>query len=151
MPYYKNPTHLDRDRIVASMKKLVEAIDWIDHFNILGGEPFLNPDLKYILEEMPIEKSRLVQVLTNATIIPKDPELFDVMRRKRVHVVITPYPSNEAIREQLIAVLEKEKVAWNYFYPKWVDYGEPQDWHRSPRELKRQFIQCNSVCKNLSV
>lgn len=149
MPYYKNPNHLNRDQVIASMRKLAEAVDWFDHFNILGGEPFLNPDLKYIMEAIPAEKSRLVQVLTNATIIPKDPELFAVMRRKGVHVVITPYPSNENTREQLIAVLERENVAWNYYDRQWTDYGEPRDYHRSPRELRRQFFKCNEVCKNL--
>ena len=149
MPYYKKPNHLNKDRVIAAMRKLAEAATWFDHFNILGGEPFLNPDLKFIMEEIPAEKSRLVQVLTNATIIPKDPDLFDVMRRKGVHVVITPYPSNESIREQLIAVLEKENVAWNYYYPQWTDYGEPRDYQKSICELWRQFIRCDEVCKNL--
>lgn len=149
MPYYKNPNHLNRDRVIASMRKLAEAVDWFDHFNILGGEPFLNPDLKYILEEIPVEKSRLVQILTNATIIPHDPALFDAMRRKNVHVVITPYPSNEKTREQLISKLESENVVWNYYYPEWTDYGEPRDYHKSPRELRHQFVRCNENCKNL--
>ncbi len=149
MPYYKNPGHLDKDRVIASIRELAKAVDWFGHFNILGGEPFLSPDLKYIMEEIPVEKCHLVQVLTNATIVPKDPELFDVMRRKGVHVVITPYPSNEQTREQLIAVLEREHVAWNYYYPRWTDHGEPCHHHRSPRELQRQFAHCTSVCKNL--
>ncbi len=149
MPYYKKPSHLDKDRVIASIGKLAEAADWFDHFNILGGEPFLHPDLKYIMEAIPAEKSRLVQVLTNALIIPKDPELFDVMRRKGVHVVISPYPSNEKTREQLVAVLEREHVAWNYYDRPWTDYGEPRDYHRSQREWKHQFFQCDEVCKNL--
>lgn len=149
MPYYKNPCHLDRDRVRASMRKLAEAVDWFDHFNILGGEPFLDPDLKYILEEIPVEKSRLVQILTNATIIPKDPELFDAMRRKKVHVVITPYPSNAATREKLIAVLERENIAWNYYDRPWTDYGEPRDFCKKPSELREQFLRCNEVCRNL--
>ena len=149
MPYYKNPNHLDRDRMIASMHKLSEAADWFDHFNILGGEPFLNPDLKYIIEEIPTEKSRLVQVLTNATIIPTDPKLFDAMRRKGVHIVITPYPSNEKTREQLISKLESERVAWNYYYPEWTDYGEPRDYCQNQRGLRRQFIRCDEICKNL--
>lgn len=149
MPYYKKPSHLDRDRVIASIRKLAEAADWFDHFNILGGEPFLHPDLKYIIEEIPTKKVRLPQILTNATIIPQDPELFDVMRRKRVHVVITPYPSNEQTREQLIAVLERENIAWNFYFPLWTDYGEPRSHHTSLRKLKRQFVRCDEVCKNL--
>lgn len=149
MPYYKEPSHLDKDRVIASMKRLAEAVDWFDHFNLLGGEPFLNPELKDIMEAIPTEKSRLVQVLTNATILPEDPELFDVMRRKRVHVVITPYPTNQQTRDRLIAILEAEGVAWNYYKPAWTDYGEPRKYHRSPRKLRRQFISCDEVVKNL--
>ena len=149
MPYYEKPTHMDRDRVIASMRKLNEAVDFIRHYNFLGGEPFLNPDLKYFLEEVPVEKCGLVQILTNATLLPEDPELFDVMRRKRVHVVMSQYPSNQETQKRLIAVLEREGVAWHRYSPEWTDYGVPRDYHRSRSEWKQQFNRCTENCNNL--
>ena len=106
MPYYPHPYHMDKDRLIAAMRKLNEAFDWCDRYNILGGEPFLNPDMKYYLEEVPAEKCNRVQLVTNATIVPDDPELFDVMRRKKVIVLLSQYPVNQQTQKKLIAALE---------------------------------------------
>lgn len=149
MPYYQKPYHVDKEELIAAMRKLNESFDFCDHYNILGGEPFLNPDLKYFLEEVPVEKCSLVQVLTNATIIPKDPELFDVMRRKKVHVVISPYPSNEQSQKKLIEILEMNRIPYVMYYRLWTDYGKPVDHGNSDRKVQRQFYRCDENCKNL--
>ncbi len=149
IPYYKNPEHLDKDRIITSIRKMSEAVDWFFHINILGGEPFLNPDLKYILEEVPSEKCDVVQIITNATIIPNDPELFDVMRRKKAVVLMSQYPLNERIQEKLIRTLDREGIAYYAYKPVWTDFGEPRNYHHSQSELKKQFLACKESCHNL--
>ena len=50
MQYYEKPYHVEKDVIIASMRKLNKCFDWCDHYKILGGESFLYPDLKTILE-----------------------------------------------------------------------------------------------------
>ena len=149
IPYYEHPAHLDKERAIASIRKLDEAADRIFHLNILGGEPFLDPDLKYILEAVPTEKCDLVQIVTNATIIPKDPELLDVMRRKKVCVLMSEYSQTEEIRSAFIEMLTREGIAYHVYYPEWTDFGAPQDYHHSPRALKRQYHACKESCHNL--
>ena len=149
MPYYPHPYHMDKDRLIAAMHKLNEAFDWCNHYNILGGEPFLNPDMKYYLEEIPLEKCNRVQITTNATIVPDDPELLEVMRRKKVYVLLSQYPANQETQKKLIAVLEREKIAYAIHTPKWTEYGEPVNFHRSERALKRQFYRCPVKCNQL--
>lgn len=149
MPYYPHPYHMDKDRLIAAMRKLNETFDWCDHYNLLGGEPFLNPDLKCYLEEAPSEKCNKVQITTNATIVPDDPELFEVMRRKKAIVLLSQYPANQETQKKLIAVLEREGIAYVMHSPPWTEYGEPVDSHRSGRELKRQFHWCPTRCKQL--
>lgn len=154
MPYYGKPQfckahHMDRERLIASLRKMNEAVDSFNHYNFIGGEPFLNPDLKFFIEEVPVEKCHLVQVLTNGTIVPDDPELFDVLRRKNVQVVVSQYPSNQEKQKRLIEVLERERVGWHSYSPPWFDYGEPRDYRRSKRELQQQFIDCPGCCRNL--
>lgn len=149
IPYYKDPAHLDKDRIIASILKMSEATDWFFHINILGGEPFLNPDLKYILEAVPSEKCDVVQIVTNATIIPSDPELFDVMRRKKVVVLMSQYPLNAEKQKILIRTLEREKIAYKPHTPVWTYFGAPRNYHHSQRELKKQYLACMESCHNL--
>ena len=149
IPYYKEPAHLDKDRVIASIRKLDEAADRIFHLNILGGEPFLDPDLKYILEAVPSEKCDVVQIVTNATVIPSDPELIDVMRRKKVVVLMSGYSQTEKVRNAFIEMLTREGIAYRVYYPVWTDFGAPQDYHHSRSELKRQFFACGESCHNL--
>lgn len=149
IPYYEHPAHLDKDTVIASIRKLDEAADRIYHLNILGGEPFLHPDLKYILEAVPTEKCDIVQIVTNATIIPKDPELLDVMRRKKVVVLMSEYSRSEKTRRALIGMLTQEGVACHVYCPKWTDFGAPQDYHHDRRALKRQYYACKESCHNL--
>ena len=149
MPYYQKSYHVNKEELIAAMRKLNESFDYCDHYNILGGEPFLNPNLKYFLEEAPSEKCHLVQVLTNATIVPKDQELLDVMRRKQIHVVISPYPSNEQSQKRLIEILEKNEIPYNLYNRPWTDYGAPTDHGNSEKNVRKQFCRCDEVCKNL--
>lgn len=150
IPYYKEPRHLDTETIIASIRKLSEATDWFFHINILGGEPFLNPDLKYILEEVPSEKCDVTQIITNGTVIPHDPMLFDVMRRKKAIVVMSDYPFNAENQEKCIAELEREGVRYIVRHQlKWTNFGEPVNYHHDPKELKRQFLSCMESCHNL--
>lgn len=149
MPYYQHPYHMDKQRLIAAMRKLNECFEWCHTYNLLGGEPFLNPDLKYFLEEAPSEKCNKVQIATNATIVPEDPELLDVMRRKRVIVLLSQYPSNQERQKRLIETLEREGIRYALHRPVWTDYGEPVNYHRSERDLKRQFYRCPVKCKQL--
>ena len=106
MPYYQQPYHMDKERLIATMQKLNECFDWCDHYNFLGGEPFMNPDLKYYIAEAPDEKCNVIQLTTNATIIPTDSELFEVMRRKKVRILLSQYPGNRETQQRLISILQ---------------------------------------------
>lgn len=145
IPYYKAPVDLDKDLIIASMRKLNESFDWCNYYSVLGGEPFLNPDLKYILEEVPQHKCNILQIETNGMVRPpNDPELFDVIRRKNICVTFTEYPSNHNSIEQFSAVLDKEGVKHTIKWPQWFDFGSPIDHKRNQEELLQQFIACKS-------
>lgn len=150
MQYYDKPYHLPWEMLIASMRKLNKSFDWCSEYKMLGGEPFLNPDLKDFLEEIPSEKCEKVILFTNATIIPEDPELFEVMRRKRVTVTIGNYPSVHETQKRLVAALEREKVSYKIVESNsWIEYG-PVTRHRAEnKELERQFRKCFIPCKIL--
>lgn len=149
MPYYHETHDANKDELITAMRKLNESFDRCGNYNILGGEPFLNPDLKYFLKEVPSERCNNVQLITNATIIPDDPELYEVMRQKCVHVLISPYPSNEESQKRLIKKLEQENVMYIVYTRQWTDYGGPENHDASVKETKKQFARCEEVCKNL--
>lgn len=150
MQYYDAPYDVELDGILVSMRKVNAILDRCDEYKILGGEPFLYPHLAAVLEEIPSEKCGRVILFTNATIIPKDPALFDVMRRKRVVVTISNYPAARETQKKLIDTLERENVLYRVINSNtWIDHGPPVDHRTSAKELQRQFIRCFLPCKIL--
>lgn len=150
MQYYERPYNLDRETVIASMRKLHECFDWCSTYRVLGGEPFLNPDLKFFLKEIPREKCGKIVVVTNASILPSDPELLDVLRRKQITIYFSNYPSTQDTQRQLIQILEQNNIP--YFVEdsrEWQDYGSPVNYGRKDRELAIQFARCKSRCRSL--
>ena len=149
MPYYKHPSHVNKDLVITSMHKLNKAVDWVYNYNIMGGEPFLNPDLKFFLEKLPTEKCDVPQVITNAMIIPNDPELFDIMRKKKIRVLISDYPDSRQTQKKVAEILKREGIDLKVTSGNWTDYGAPINHNRSKKELDKQFKRCPVDCKNL--
>lgn len=149
MPYYRKPYDADKNQLIAAMRKFNESFDWCCEYNILGGEPFLNPDLKYFLQEAPSEKCNQVRVVTNATIIPDDPELYEIMRQKHIRVKISEYPCNEETKKKLIEKFKQEHIKYSIPRDVWTLYGPPEDHGASAREVRKQFCRCKVVWKNL--
>lgn len=152
MQYYEKPYHLDRETLLTSVRKLVESFDACDHLKLLGGEPFLYPDLKDVLEAIPREKLGKITIATNGTVIPTDPELFAVMRRKRVTVFFSNYAISQDTQQQFIELLEHKGITYEVAHsPAWIDYGAPvlSSRERGRCDLQRQFLNCHIVCKSL--
>lgn len=150
MPLYDKPYDIDREMVINSIRKISECFDVCGNFRLLGGEPFLHPELKRFIAAIPSEKCKRVSIPTNAMIVPQDPELYHLLRLKNVTVVIGNYPTATASQQQLIARLEKEKVSYEISnQDAWIDYGKAIAHNRSKAELKKQFRQCNLRSKSL--
>ena len=125
MQYYDEPCHVDRDVILDSMRKL---------------------NLVAVLEEVPSEKCGKVNLATNGTVIPEDPALFEVLRRKRINVFISNYPAAQETQKELINALERENVSYKVAKSNtWIDYGPVTDHGACAEELQHQFIRGSAV------
>lgn len=153
IPLYTRPYDIDSEIILQSISKICECFDVCGEFVILGGEPFLYPDLKKIVEVIPSYKCKKILIPTNATIIPQDSDLYEVLRKKNVIIILGNYPSCAKAQKEIIERLEHEKIKYVIFKPgtqiAWTNYGKPIDYNRSKRELIKQFAKCNSCCKSL--
>lgn len=150
MPLYNKPYDVDSDTVIHSIRKLSECFDACGQMRILGGEPFLHPDLKRFVAELPSHKCKKISIPTNATIVPQDPELYEILRQKKVVIVMGNYPSAAKTQQELITRLELEGI--QYEIPKpgtWINYGEPIDHNHTLRERTKQFACCNLRSKSL--
>ena len=150
MPYYEKPYDLERDLVIRSMRKLNECFDWCEVYKILGGEPFLDPDLKFFLEEVPVEKCDWVYVITNGMVVADDPELLEVLRRKRITVMFSDYSDTQQTQKRFWSLLQDNGISCLRTGPgTWEDYGKLMPHSADEKQLKQQFSRCNTYCKSV--
>lgn len=150
MPLYKKPYDIDAEMIIRSIQTISECFDICGQMRVLGGEPFLHPNLKQIIEAIPNHKCKKISIPTNATIIPRDPELYRILREKGVVIVLGNYPAATHSQEGLIAQLEAEGI--KYELPRtetWINYGNMVNHHVEGKKLTQQFTRCNLRSKSL--
>lgn len=151
MHLYEKPYNVDKDIIVNTLKKLNSCVDEVYLFRILGGEPFCNPELKYYLNELPVNKFKKIVIVTNGTLVPKDMELIKLIKQKNITIEISNYGKYSKKKEELINLLEKENINFNLVDSSrvWYDYGILENKNRKEEEVKQQFLDCNTHCKSI--
>ena len=91
MQYYEKPQDIPMDKIEKAVDLLLENVDEVKELRILGGEPFMNKDLREITAyACDKEKIGRVVIYTNATILPQK-EKLKLFREKNVFFYISDY------------------------------------------------------------
>ena len=93
IPCYKNPKDVDLDTLLKSIDVFLECINNIVYMRVLGGEPFSSKNLFPVLQKL-LQSSKIqrIEIVTNGTLIPKDDELIDLLKNKRIIISISEYP-----------------------------------------------------------
>lgn len=142
MQYYAHPRHANLDELRSALTRLLAAVDGIDEFRVLGGEPFAYPRVGQVIDmltALPAEPR--VVIYTNGTIVPKDHNLASLMHPS-VMVDITNYGEHSRRHDELTRTLTSHGVAWVSKTPTWTDSGRIGAVDRSPGELLRVFNDC---------
>lgn len=105
---------------VDAFKKDMERIAYltdsdIEHLDLIGGEPMLNPDLIEIMyAARDIFPQAPIVLNTNGTLIPGQPDtFFRALRDTGVRPIITKYPINVDY-DEIDKRLEKEGIDYSY-------------------------------------
>lgn len=121
----------DFETKIYDVKKLKEKIPHVLCFSILGGEPFLNPDIcRYIAEIRKIYPDANIDIVTNGLLIPKlSASVLRCILENQVEISISEYKPTH----KLIGKIEE----------KLQEYGV--SYHIRPYEEKKKFIKPLSV------
>lgn len=96
IPYFSNETHkkiTTFKEFKEDLDTLLKAVDYIDYFGFVGGEPLLAPELAKMIEYANSKrKLHHVFLATNCTILP-DIHLLKAMKNKKFAVQISDYRS----------------------------------------------------------
>lgn len=146
------PCNYDCESIICSIRKIVSSIDEVAVLGILGGEPFLYPNLYkllyYCLQE---KKIKNVRITTNGTISRIDPNVLSLLSNKKFHILFSNYGILSNHMGELIEILDDRHIEY-YVKPRdnvWFENSNISNRRRSEKELEEQFKRCGNGCPSL--
>ena len=148
MQYYHKPQNSDRDLLFRSIDKLMNCIDNLYEFRVLGGDPFMNKQMYETVNKLvEYKNAKQVTVYTNATIMPKGLNL-ECLKHKKVRVQITNYGKLSYKHEELVKYCKTNNIPCvTERVKKWQDVGTINYENKTIEELESLFKRCctNSV------
>jgi hypothetical protein len=142
MQYYSAPKHSDLDLLFSAVDRIMESIDWIYEFRVLGGEPFVNKQMHKVVNRLAsYETVDRIIIYTNATIVPKG-ENLTCLTHPKVMLDITNYGPHSVNYDRLVETLDENGIGYITKIPAWTDSGTILYRERTESELADTFINC---------
>lgn len=142
--------------ILGDLKKVVDAVDLINQVVLVGGEAFLHAGLYDILEGiLKLPKIGTVQIITNGTVKPRDPRLYNLMANERVIVEVSGYGDKipRALQgnvSDFLSELKKHKV--NHLPMntlQWFDFGDFNERPYTSEQHRQVYISCCFISNDM--
>lgn len=151
MQYYKNPYNVDLCKIKESIQALLFGVDYVRTIYVLGGEPFLYPDLDEVLSFL-IKQKKVgeICIVTNGTILPNNKKLINVMKHKKIFVRISDYRELSKKKYALTKLCKNEKISYTVMKQgRWYNCGNIQSRKRNSTELQKRYDECATLCRSI--
>lgn len=148
LPHFERSSGFEKgEDILSDLRLLAEACGVIGHVELVGGEPFLHPDLANILKGILALNIGVIQIFTNGTVIPND-EACEVMANKRIVVYISNYERvlTDKFKENR-ELLQKKFAQYGVTFElgrskSWMDFSSFDEIDESDEEWRRQYESC---------
>lgn len=155
-PNLKAAAHYDVDTVRKDADILFNAVDMVNVFGLLGGEPFLHPELYEIVDYIGSRYRKQINrfvITTNATILPSE-KLLDLFVRDHITVVISDYtealPNLKKAVAQFLNCIDCAGIDCEISKTdRWIDFG--YDWvnknDTSEADMTNFFDRCKMPCR----
>lgn len=150
VPYYQHGDQVSKDIILDDCRKLASASKFTMYIELVGGEPFLHPELPEILEGLlQIENVGFIKIFTNGTVVPGE-RLIEVLKNERIVLMWSNY--THAVQGKLYEnimktreTLEKSGVHYIFSHAEtWLDFSADFELtNKSEEQLQRDFQDCH--------
>lgn len=170
MSYYKEPQDYPYDMLCRDVDLLFSLVDYISVFVVMGGEPFLYPDLKQYLVYIAEHYGRItgrggvqagngsigkIQLITNGSVLPSA-DLLEVIRAHDIEVRVSDYSASVSYQKRLLeflALLKENHIRHIVFeQTEWIDFGFPHDkvnMGETRETLRNHMMKCHGMCQML--
>lgn len=142
LPLFDKPCDIEIGQILQDFELFFSGVDECIRITV-GGEPFLYPNLKEILEYLLAQKKVLgIMLITNSTLLPK-PEVLELLKNPKILVEISDYGHLEKMN-RLIQVLEEKDIFFKVLTEQtWTDMGGVEYRGREAQELRFSYLNCD--------
>jgi organic radical activating enzyme len=158
IPHYQLPKHRDIQIILSDIDSYFNLVDYVSIFHLVGGEPFLHPNIKniieYILEKYSDKIDKFI-ITTNGTVLPKE-EILEVLKNNNVILSVSNYSNKlEKLKSKVERVIDTYKVNNINHYVRnnieWYDFGDLRIKNNmNDEELINHFDSCTAPFRGLN-
>lgn len=148
MQYYESPNNYSVAELQKNLDRVLQITGKIFDLRVLGGEPFMNPDLKEILGKY-LDDNRVINITlyTNATILPRD-NMLKVLKHSKVKCQISNYGGIVKNFDNFISVMVDNRIRYTVTEAGlWQDLGKLENREKNEMEMKATFLRCE--CNNI--
>jgi organic radical activating enzyme len=158
MPHFESPNHRTLDILKSDIDLFFSKVDYVSVFHLVGGEPFLNPNIENIIRHVVSNYTSKIDKLiitTNGTILPKQSTL-DLLKSSDVILSVSDYTDKlENIKTKVLKVIETFKSQNINHYVRteieWYDFGDLRIKKNLPTdELIKHFDSCTAPFRGLN-
>lgn len=148
MQYYRRPRDCDLQLARQSLERYLACVDFLPKAFIIGGEPFMNPEVHRIIEwcsDHP--KIGSIWIFTNGSIIPHGAAIA-AMKKPKVMVRLSDYGGLVQNLPAFVDCLLREQIPYKRFTcDVWQDLGPMRERHYSPEQVQEVFASCE--CRDI--
>lgn len=157
IPHYDSPGHQELDNIIKDIDLYFSIVDYVSILHLVGGEPFLHPNIENIVRHILVRYSDKVDKLTittNGTVIPKE-SMLNLLKEHDVVLSVSNYTDKlvklqskvtktiEIYKELGIKHFVRSNIEWYDFGDLRIKKGMGTD------ELINHFDNCTAPFRGL--
>ncbi len=153
MQCYDKPYHVPAEEVIEDLETLLSHSDRCMHLTLLGGEPFIYPDLYKVVEAFRNHpKIGCLNLVTNATVIPDDSLLDLIAGAKNPRISVSDYGVRTQKVPEFLEKCRKKGIHCIHDESKnWVDPGGTSPRGKDIPTLEKEYNGCFSAryCRTL--
>jgi hypothetical protein len=158
MPHFESPNHRTLDILKSDIDLFFSKVDYVSVFHLVGGEPFLNPNIEDVIRHVVSNYTSKIDKLiitTNGTILPKQSTL-DLLKNSDVILSVSDYTDKlENIKSKVLKVIDTFKSQNINHYVRteieWYDFGDLRIKKNLPTDkLIKHFDSCTAPFRGLN-
>lgn len=141
--------NMPTERILDDIDKFFAAMDSVGTVTVMGGEPFMHPDLSIIIKKLLTKNNfGIISIATSGT-WPIQVEQLDGLEDKRVNVSFSNYTQSitdnqKKVMDQNVDLLKKNGIAYTMgiYLPEWTIPSTLYDLNESEEILTEKKKRC---------